>query len=79
MKSRSPFGLEVEEVNHVLERELDERLSIAGIDVMEARIGYLAYAEEIAGSMLKRQQATAVVSARLKIVEGGRRNGGKST
>ncbi|NBR83249.1 MAG: SPFH domain-containing protein [Flavobacteriia bacterium] len=60
----------VEEVNHVLERELDERLSIAGIDVMEARIGYLAYAEEIAGSMLKRQQATAVVSARLKIVEG---------
>lgn len=60
----------VEEVNHVLERELDERLSIAGIDVMEARIGYLAYAEEIAGSMLKRQQATAVVAARLKIVEG---------
>ena len=60
----------VEEVNHVLERELDERLSIAGIDVIEARIGYLAYAEEIAGSMLKRQQATAVVSARLKIVEG---------
>jgi regulator of protease activity HflC (stomatin/prohibitin superfamily) len=60
----------VEEVNHVLERELDEHLSIAGIDVMEARIGYLAYAEEIAGSMLKRQKATAVVSARLKIVEG---------
>ncbi len=60
----------VEEVNHVLERELDERLSIAGIDVMEARIGYLAYAEEIAGAMLKRQQATAVVAARLKIVEG---------
>ena len=60
----------VEEVNHVLERELDERLSIAGIEVMEARIGYLAYAEEIAGAMLKRQQATAVVAARLKIVEG---------
>lgn len=60
----------VEEVNHVLEEELDERLSIAGIDVMEARIGYLAYAEEIAGAMLKRQQATAVVAARLKIVEG---------
>jgi len=60
----------VEEVNHALEGELDERLSIAGIEVMEARIGYLAYAEEIAGAMLKRQQATAVVAARFKIVEG---------
>lgn len=60
----------VEEVNHLLEKELDERLEIAGIDVMEARIGYLAYAEEIAGAMLRRQQATAVVAARLKIVEG---------
>ncbi len=60
----------VEEVNHALEAELDERLAMAGIEVMEARIGYLAYAEEIAGAMLKRQQATAVVAARLKIVEG---------
>ena len=60
----------LEEVNHALENELEERLSIAGIEVMEARIGYLAYAEEIAGAMLKRQQATAVVAARLKIVEG---------
>lgn len=59
-----------DEVNHELERELDERLAIAGIEVMEARIGYLAYAEEIANAMLKRQQATAIVAARLKIVEG---------
>lgn len=60
----------LEEVNHNLERELDERLHIAGIEVVEARIGYLAYAPEIAGVMLKRQQAEAVVAARLKIVEG---------
>lgn len=60
----------VEEVNHSLEKELSERLSIAGIEVMEARIGYLAYAEEIAGAMLKRQQAEAIVAARFKIVEG---------
>ncbi|MCE2495234.1 MAG: SPFH domain-containing protein [Flavobacteriales bacterium] len=59
-----------EEVNDNLEKELDERLAIAGIEVMEARIGYLAYAQEIAGAMLKRQQASAVVAARLKIVEG---------
>jgi len=49
---------------------LSERLSIAGIEVMEARIGYLAYAEEIASAMLKRQQAEAIVAARHKIVEG---------
>jgi regulator of protease activity HflC (stomatin/prohibitin superfamily) len=59
-----------EEVNHVLERELTERLSMAGINVIEARIAYLAYAQEIAHSMLQRQQATAVVAARFKIVEG---------
>lgn len=58
------------EVNEALEAEMEERLSFAGIEVLEARIGYLAYAEEIAQAMLKRQQATAVVSARLKIVEG---------
>ena len=46
------------------------RLAIAGIEVLEARIGYLAYAPEIANSMLKRQQATAIVAARYKIVEG---------
>lgn len=58
------------EINEHLEKELDERLSIAGIDVIEARIGYLAYAEEIASAMLKRQQAEAIVAARYKIVEG---------
>lgn len=58
------------EVNHALEEELRERLSIAGIHVIEARIGYLAYAQEIASAMLQRQQATAIVAARQKIVEG---------
>jgi len=58
------------EVNEALERELEERLNIAGIHVMEARIGYLAYAPEIAQAMLRRQQATAIVAARFKIVEG---------
>lgn len=60
----------MQEINHSLEESLAERLSIAGIEVMEARIGYLAYAEEIAGAMLKRQQAEAIVAARFKIVEG---------
>lgn len=60
----------VNEVSEALEREIDERLSIAGIEVLEARIGYLAYAQEIANAMLKRQQATAIVAARHKIVEG---------
>jgi regulator of protease activity HflC (stomatin/prohibitin superfamily) len=59
-----------EEVNHVLEKELSERLHIAGINVIEARIAHLAYSAEIAQAMLKRQQATAVVAARTKIVEG---------
>jgi regulator of protease activity HflC (stomatin/prohibitin superfamily) len=59
-----------EEVNDQLERELTERLSIAGVEVMEARINYLAYAQEIAQAMLKRQQASAIVAARFKIVEG---------
>jgi len=59
-----------EEVNHVLEKELSERLLIAGINVIEARIAHLAYSSEIAQAMLKRQQATAVVAARTKIVEG---------
>lgn len=59
-----------EEVNQQLEDELRERLEIAGIHVMEARIAYLAYAQEIASAMLRRQQATAIVAARQKIVEG---------
>lgn len=59
-----------EEVNDLLENSLAERLAIAGIEVIEARISYLAYAPEIAGAMLQRQQATAMVAARHKIVEG---------
>jgi regulator of protease activity HflC (stomatin/prohibitin superfamily) len=59
-----------EEINVELEKEIRERLKIAGIEVIEARINYIAYAEEIANAMLRRQQATAVVSARFKIVEG---------
>ena len=66
MTLRSGHG----EVNHALEEKLRNRLDIAGIYVIEARIGYLAYAPEIAGAMLRRQQATAVVAARYKIVEG---------
>ena len=60
----------VNEVSEALEKELEERLAIAGIEVLEARIGYLAYAQEIANAMLRRQQATAIVAARHKIVEG---------
>lgn len=60
----------VNEVSEALEKELEERLAIAGIEVLEARIGYLAYAQEIANAMLKRQQATAIVAARHKIVQG---------
>lgn len=61
---------DIEEVNDVLEQELTERLDMAGIEVIEARISHLAYASEIAGAMLQRQQATAVVAARRRIVEG---------
>ncbi|MGW8315604.1 MAG: SPFH domain-containing protein [Bacteroidales bacterium] len=59
-----------EEVNEELENEIRERLAMAGISVIEARINFIAYSEEIAGAMLRRQQATAVVAARFKIVEG---------
>tara|TARA_B100001109_G_C18858729_1_gene472934 strand:- start:1125 stop:1985 length:861 start_codon:yes stop_codon:yes gene_type:complete len=60
----------MEEINDNMEKEVSERLAIAGIEVLEARIGYLAYASEIASAMLRRQQATAIVAARMKIVEG---------
>jgi len=60
----------VDEVNDALEQQLSDRLEIAGIHVIEARIGYLAYSNEIASAMLRRQQATAIVAARHKIVEG---------
>lgn len=59
-----------EAVNHILEKELSDRLAPAGVVIMEARISHLAYASEIAGAMLQRQQATAIVAARSKIVEG---------
>lgn len=59
-----------EKVNQILEQELTDRLARAGIIVQEARISHLAYASEIAGAMLQRQQATAIVAARTKIVEG---------
>jgi len=59
-----------EQVNVMLEKELNERLAPAGIIIKEARISHLAYAAEIAGAMLQRQQATAIVAARFKIVEG---------
>ena len=59
-----------DQVNVLLEKELHERLAPAGIIIKEARISHLAYAPEIAGAMLQRQQATAIVAARFKIVEG---------
>lgn len=59
-----------EQINAELEKELLERLSLAGVKIIEARLTHLAYAEEIAGAMLQRQQATAIVAARTKIVEG---------
>ena len=59
-----------DEINKVLESKLDERLEMAGIEIVEARINYLAYAPEIAAVMLRRQQASAIITAREKIVEG---------
>lgn len=59
-----------EQINEQLEATLNERLSMAGIEVVEARINYLAYAPEIAAVMLRRQQADAIIAAREKIVEG---------
>lgn len=59
-----------EEVNELLVQKLNERLAMAGMEVIEARINYLAYAPEIAAVMLRRQQASAIITAREKIVEG---------
>ena len=59
-----------DEINDRLTDELNDRLAMAGIEVMEARLNYLAYAPEIAAAMLRRQQADAIISAREKIVEG---------
>jgi regulator of protease activity HflC (stomatin/prohibitin superfamily) len=60
----------IDEINHSLAEEISERLLLVGIEVIEARISNLSYAPEIAGAMLRRQQATAIVAARQKIVEG---------
>ena len=59
-----------DEINEQLEQKLNERLAMAGMEVIEARINYLAYAPEIAAVMLRRQQASAIITAREKIVEG---------
>ncbi len=61
---------DTETVSHLLEKELQERLARAGVRVIEARLSHLAYAPEIAGAMLQRQQASAIIAARAKIVEG---------
>ncbi|MCA8951281.1 MAG: SPFH domain-containing protein [Planctomycetes bacterium] len=59
-----------EAINDQLKGELEQRLERAGIEVLEARLSHLAYAPEIAGAMLQRQQAEAVIDARMRIVEG---------
>ena len=59
-----------EAINDLLEKKINERLAMAGIEVVEARLNYLAYAPEIAAVMLRRQQASAIITAREKIVEG---------
>jgi regulator of protease activity HflC (stomatin/prohibitin superfamily) len=69
-KASVTLSTNFDDVNKALEYEVTQRLEIAGINVIESRIGYLAYAPEIAHSMLRRQQASAVVAARHKIVEG---------
>ena len=69
-KATVTLSTNFDDINTALENEVSERLEIAGIKVIESRIGYLAYAPEIAHSMLRRQQASAVVAARHKIVEG---------
>ncbi len=61
---------DIDTVSHQLERELGERLGRAGVRVIEARLSHLAYAPEIAGAMLQRQQADAIIAARAKIVDG---------
>jgi membrane protease subunit (stomatin/prohibitin family) len=60
----------IEEVSEALKAELDRKLEIAGVEVDDARLTHLAYAQEIAQAMLRRQQAEAIIAARKKIVEG---------
>lgn len=68
--SRSPLRGSANEIGDILKDEVQERLGKAGVEVLEARISHLAYAPEIASAMLQRQQASAIVAARSKIVEG---------
>lgn len=68
--ARKRFVMEATKSTRNWETRIDERLAMAGIEVVEARINYLAYAPEIAAVMLRRQQASAIISAREKIVEG---------
>lgn len=72
--SAHPEGLTLrsggDTINELLERKINERLHMAGMEVVEARLNYLAYAPEIAAVMLRRQQASAIIAARGKIVEG---------
>lgn len=60
----------IEEVSETLKAELDRKLEVAGVEVDDARLTHLAYAQEIAQAMLRRQQAEAIIAARKKIVEG---------
>jgi regulator of protease activity HflC (stomatin/prohibitin superfamily) len=62
--------ISAQEISHRLQQEIQERLSTAGMEVIEARISHLAYAPEIANTMLRRQQANAIIAARQRIVEG---------
>jgi len=61
---------DIDQVSRALEQELQERLARAGVRIHEARLSHLAYAPEIAEAMLRRQQASAIIAARQKIVEG---------
>jgi regulator of protease activity HflC (stomatin/prohibitin superfamily) len=69
-EGRLSLRLSAGEVSHQLRQEIQDRLTKAGVEVIEARISHLAYAQEIAGAMLRRQQASAIIAARQKIVEG---------
>jgi regulator of protease activity HflC (stomatin/prohibitin superfamily) len=70
VEGQTSLRMSVIEISHKLRDEIQERLEKAGVEVIEARITHLAYAPEIAGAMLRRQQASAVIAARQKIVEG---------
>jgi len=69
-ETQMSLRMSVIEIAHKMRDEIQERLTTAGIEVIEARITHLAYAPEIASAMLRRQQANAIIAARQKIVEG---------